>query len=138
MIIVKSIDRLGRNYDEMIEQWRIITKDKGVDIKVVDMALLDTTYGKGLLGTFIADLTLQVLSLTAELERDGIRLRQAEGIAAAKARGVVFGRAAIKAPKGIREDAVRWQAKALSLEDGAVKYNLSRSTVYRLFKQALE
>lgn len=137
LIIVKSIDRLGRNYDEIIEQWRIITKEKGVDIKVVDMALLDTTYGKDLLGTFIADLTLQILSLTAELERDSIRQRQAEGIAAAKARGIMFGRAAIEAPEGVLEDAKKWQAKAISLEDAAEKYQVSRSTAYRLFKQAL-
>ena len=92
LLYVKSIDRLGRNYTEIIEQWRIITREKNADIKIIDMPLLDTTYGKDLLGTFISDLVLSVLSYAAELERDHIRSRQAEGFAAAKARGVRFGR----------------------------------------------
>lgn len=91
LLIIKSIDRLGRNYDEVLEQWRVITKEKMVDIKVIDMPLLDTTYGKDLLGNFISDLVLAVLSYAAELERENIRQRQAEGIAAALARGVKFG-----------------------------------------------
>lgn len=137
VMIVKSIDRLGRNYADLMEQWRIITKDKGVDIKVVDMPLLDTTYGKDLLGTFIADLTLQIMSLTAELERGNIHQRQAEGIAAAKARGVVFGKKAMEVPEGILEDARAWQEKRLSLEEAAAKYNISRSKVYQFFRCSL-
>ena len=92
VLVVKSIDRLGRNYKEIMEQWRIITKEKMADIKVIDTPLLDTTYCKDLLGTFIADLVLSVMSYTAQMERDNIRQRQAEGIASAKSRGVDFGR----------------------------------------------
>lgn len=92
LLIIKSIDRLGRNYEEILEQWRIITKEKKVDIAVIDMPLLDTSSKDDLLGTFISDVVLQVLSFVAENERTNIRQRQAEGIAAAKARGVQFGR----------------------------------------------
>ena len=92
LLYIKSIDRLGRNYEEILQQWRIITKDKGVDIVVLDMPLLDTRRGKDLMGTFLSDIVLQVLSFVAENERTNIRQRQAEGIAAAKARGVRFGR----------------------------------------------
>lgn len=88
VLYVKSIDRLGRNYEEIIEQWRILTKDKGIDIVILDMPLLDTRKDKNLMGTFIADLVLQILSFVAETERANIKQRQAEGIAAAKARGV--------------------------------------------------
>ena len=92
LLYIKSIDRLGRNYNEIQEQWRILTKDKGVDIVVLDMPLLDTRRGKDLMGTFLSDIVLQVLSFVAENERMNIRQRQAEGIAAAKAKGVRFGR----------------------------------------------
>ena len=92
LLYIKSIDRLGRNYAEILEQWRILTKDKGIDIVVLDMPLLDTRRGKDLMGTFLSDIVLQVLSFVAENERTNIRQRQAEGIAAAKARGVRFGR----------------------------------------------
>lgn len=91
LLIIKSIDRLGRNYEDIIDQWRIIIKDHKADIKALDMPLLDTTYGKDLLGTFIAVLVLQIMSYTAQIERYKIRQRQAEGIAAAKAKGVRFG-----------------------------------------------
>ena len=92
LLYIKSIDRLGRNYTEILEQWRILTKEKGVDIVVIDMPLLDTRHGKDLIGTFLSDVVLQILSFVAENERTNIRQRQAEGIAAAKARGVRFGR----------------------------------------------
>ena len=92
LLMIQSIDRLGRNYVEVLEQWRVLTKEKGVDILVLDMPLLDTRRGKDLLGTFIADLVLQILSFVAEAERNHIRERQAQGIAAAKMRGVKFGR----------------------------------------------
>ena len=92
LLYIKSIDRLGRNYGEILEQWRILTKEKGIDIVVLDMPLLDTRRGKDLMGTFLSDIVLQVLSFVAENERNNIRQRQAEGIAAAKARGVRFGR----------------------------------------------
>jgi DNA invertase Pin-like site-specific DNA recombinase len=92
LLYVKSIDRLGRNYDEILEQWRVLTKEKGIDIVVLDMPLLDTRRGKDLLGTFLSDIVLQVLSFVAENERVNIKQRQMEGIAAAKAKGVKFGR----------------------------------------------
>lgn len=92
LLYILSIDRLGRNYEEIQNQWRILTKEKGIDICVIDMPLLDTRQGKDLLGTFIADIVLQILSFVAQNERENIRKRQAEGIAAAKARGVRFGR----------------------------------------------
>ena len=100
LIYVKSIDRLGRNYEEIQNQWRVLTKDKGVDICVIDMPLLDTRRGKDLVGTFLSDIVLQVLSFVAENERSNIRQRQAEGIAAAKARGVRFGRPPRPLPEG--------------------------------------
>ena len=92
LLYIKSIDRLGRNYEEILQQWRMLTKEKGIDIAVLDMPLLDTRRGKDLMGTFLSDIVLQVLSFVAENERHNIRQRQAEGIAAAKARGVKFGR----------------------------------------------
>ncbi|MDR1245994.1 MAG: recombinase family protein, partial [Clostridiales Family XIII bacterium] len=97
LIYIKSIDRLGRNYDEIQRQWRVLTKERGIDVAVIDMPLLDTRNGKDLMGTFIADLVLQILSFVAENERENIRKRQAEGIAAARVRGVRFGRP-IKTP----------------------------------------
>lgn len=102
LLYIKSIDRLGRNYGEIQDQWRILTKEKGVDIVVLDMPLLDTRNGKDLMGTFIADLVLQILSFVAQNERENIRRRQAEGIAAAKARGVPFGRPAVPIPEKFR------------------------------------
>ena len=98
LLYIKSIDRLGRNYGEILEQWQILTKKKDVDIVVLDMPLLDTRRGKDLMGTFLSDIVLQVLSFVAENERSNIRQRQAEGIAAAKARGVRFGRPEIETP----------------------------------------
>ena len=100
LLYIKSIDRLGRNYEEIQEQWRVLTKEKGADIVVLDMPLLDTRRGKDLMGTFLSDIVLQVLSFVAENERTNIRQRQAEGIAAAKARGVRFGRP----PKPLQEN----------------------------------
>ena len=103
LLCILSIDRLGRNYEEIQNQWRILTKEKGVDICVIDMPLLDTRQGKDLLGTFIADLVLQVLSFVAQNERENIRKRQAEGIAAAKKRGVKFGRPEKPLPETFEE-----------------------------------
>lgn len=103
MIILKSIDRLGRNYSEILEQWSLITKTKKVDIKVLDMPLLDTSYCKDIMGTFISDLVLQILSFQAEQERTYIKQRQAEGIAAAKTKGVKFGRPKKKLPDNFEE-----------------------------------
>lgn len=98
LLYIQSIDRLGRNYEEILEQWRVLTKEKGIDIVVLDMPLLDTRKGKNLMGTFISDLVLQILSFVAESERENIRSRQAQGIAAAKARGIKFGRPKRESP----------------------------------------
>lgn len=109
LLYIKSIDRLGRNYSEILEQWRILTKEKGVDIVVLDMPLLDTRRGKDLIGTFLSDIDLQVLSFVAENERTNIRQRQAEGIAAAKARGVRFGRPPKPLPENFHHLYQQWK-----------------------------
>lgn len=114
LLYVKSIDRLGRNYQEILEQWRFLTKERGVDIVVLDMPLLDTRRGRDLMGTFLSDIVLQVLSFVAENERTNIRARQAEGIAAAKARGVRFGRPPRPLPSGFARAAERCLAGELS------------------------
>lgn len=109
LLCIKSIDRLGRNYEEILRQWRVITKDRGVDIAVLDMPLLDTRRGKDLMGTFLSDIVLQVLSFAAENERVNIRQRQTEGIAAAKARGVRFGRPPRPLPDNFRSTYQKWR-----------------------------
>lgn len=109
LLYVKSIDRLGRNYTEILEQWRMLTKDKGIDIVVLDMPLLDTRRGKDLMGTFLSDIVLQVLSFVAENERTNIRQRQAEGIAAARAKGIRFGRAPKPLPSNFHAVYQRWK-----------------------------
>ena len=109
LLYVKSIDRLGRSYGDILDQWRILTKEKGVDIVVLDMPLLDTRWGKDLMGTFLSDIVLQILSFVAENERVNIRQRQAEGIAAAKARGVHLGRPATPLPPGFEEALSKWK-----------------------------
>ena len=110
LLYIKSIDRLGRNYEEILEQWRVLTKEKGIDIVVLDMPLLDTRRGKDLMGTFLSDIVLQVLSFVAENERTNIRQRQAEGIAAAKARGVRFGRPPSPLPENFHEVYQLWKS----------------------------
>ena len=119
LLYIKSIDRLGRNYGEILEQWRILTKEKGVDIVVLDMPLLDTRRGKDLMGTFLSDIVLQVLSFVAESERDSIRQRQAEGIAAAKARGVRFGRPPKPLPPNFHQVHRDWRGKKVTLQEAA-------------------
>ena len=109
LLYIKSIDRLGRNYEEILEQWRLLTKEKGVDIVVLDMPLLDTRRGKDLMGTFLSDIVLQVLSFVAENERTNIRQRQAEGIAAAKAKGIKFGRPPKPLPDNFHSCYQRWK-----------------------------
>lgn len=128
LIIIKSIDRLGRNYQEIIEQWRIITKIKKADILVIDMPILDTRRGKDLMGTFLSDIVLQVLSFVAENERDNIKQRQAEGIAAAKAKGVKFGRPPKTLPDNFYDTYNRWKNKELSLSDAANYCNMPVTT----------
>ena len=109
LLYIKSIDRLGRNYSEILEQWRILTKEKGIDIVVLDMPLLDTRRGKDLMGTFLSDIVLQILSFVAENERANIRQRQAEGIAVAKARGVKFGRPPGALPENFTDIYQQWK-----------------------------
>ena len=135
LLVVKSIDRLGRNYKDVMEQWRIITKEKGTDIIVIDMPLLDTTQAKDLLGTFIADLVLQLLSFVAENERSTIRQRQAEGIASAKARGVKFGRPARPNPKNLDKLCERWLEGGITLQQLADEAGMPPSTLYRKMRK---
>lgn len=132
VLIVKSIDRLGRNYREIQEEWRIITQKKNADIIVLDMPLLDTTRSKDLLGTFIADLVLQLLSFVSENERMNIRQRQAEGIAAAKKRGVKFGRPPISVPDNFDEIYIMWKDKKITAKEAAERCGFSRDTFYRM------
>lgn len=119
LLVIKSIDRLGRNYKEIQDEWRKITQTKRADIIVLDMPLLDTTKSKDLLGTFIADLVLQLLSFVAENERANILQRQAEGIAAAKKRGVKFGRPEKVLPNNYAENYILWKNKKISAKEGA-------------------
>lgn len=128
VLYVKSIDRLGRNYEEIIEQWRILTKDKGIDIVVLDMPILDTRKDKNLMGTFIADLVLQILSFAAETERANIKQRQAEGITAAKARGVKFGRPKKEMPDNFGELATMWFNGQITGSEAARKCGVALST----------
>ena len=127
-LVIKSIDRLGRNYDEIIEQWRVITKERKANIVVLDMPLLDTRQGRDLTGTLIADLVLQLLSYVAQTERDFIRQRQAEGIAAAKARGIKFGRKAMSRPDDYPAVKNAWMAQKLSARGAARALNVAPKT----------
>lgn len=139
LIYIKSIDRLGRNYGEILEQWRVLTKEKGIDIMVLDMPLLDTRRGKDLMGTFLSDIVLQVLSFVAENERANIRQRQAEGIAAAKARGVRFGRPPKPLPDNYHSAYQRWKAGTITGTAAAKECGMALATFrYRaeLYKQA--
>ena len=126
-----SIDRLGRNYEEVQEQWRLLTKEKGIDICVLDMPLLDTRRDKDLMGTFIADLVLQILSFMAQNERENIKKRQAQGIAAAKARGVQFGRPGLPEPADFAELVETWDSRLITIDQITARYGLSESTFYR-------
>ena len=134
LLYVKSIDRLGRNYGEILEQWRLLTKEKGVDIVVLDMPLLDTRSGKDLMGTFIADLVLQILSFVAQNERENIRQRQAEGIAAAKARGVPFGRPALPLPENFEQVVSSWRNKEIDFASALQQTGMRPATFYRRLK----
>jgi DNA invertase Pin-like site-specific DNA recombinase len=128
LLCVTSIDRLGRNYEEILEQWRILTKKRQVDILVLDMPLLDTRRDKDLLGTFIADLVLQVLSFVAQNERENIRTRQREGIIAAKLRGGRFGREPKPLPSGFAEACRLWRKGEISASEAARRCGMARST----------
>lgn len=130
LLYIKSIDRLGRNYEEILQQWRMLTKEKGVDIVVLDMPLLDTRRGKDLMGTFLSDIVLQVLSFVAENERTNIRQRQAEGIAAAKAKGVKFGRPPLPFPENFYEIHKAWREKKITLKEAAEACKMPVGTFY--------
>lgn len=134
-LIIKSIDRLGRNYDEILEQWRILTKEKQIAIVVLDMPLLDTGQAKDLTGTLIADIVLQLLSYVAQTERELIRRRQAEGIAAAKARGVKFGRKAMAVPTAFEDCKNRWLQGQITSRQAAKMLQVSQSTFIRWAKR---
>lgn len=131
LLVIKSLDRLGRNYTEIQEEWRKLTKKKGADIVVLDMPLLDTTKSKDLLGTFISDIVLQLLSFVAENERENILKRQAEGIAAAKKRGVRFGRPAMVIPHNYTENYKLWKDKKITAQEGAENCNMPLWAFYQ-------
>ena len=131
LLYILSIDRLGRNYEDIQKQWRILTKDVGIDICVIDMPLLDTRNGKDLMGTFIADLVLQILSFVAQSERENIKKRQAQGIAAAKAKGVKFGRPESPLPENFGKIIKDWDHGKISTADALKLCDMSTSTFYR-------
>ena len=131
LLYILSIDRLGRNYEEIQRQWRILTKDMGVNICVIDMPLLDTRRGQDLMGSFISDLVLQILSFVAQNERENIRKRQAEGIAAAKARGTQFGRPVVSVPQDFPQIIEAWERKQLPFSEVLKRCGMSESTFYR-------
>lgn len=135
LLYVLSIDRLGRNYEEIQNQWRVITKEIGADICVLDMPLLDTRQGKDLMGTFIADLVLQILSFVAQSERENIKKRQEQGIAAAKAKGVRFGRPEIPLPDNFGKLVKDWEKKRTSFEETLRLCNMSEATFYRKLRE---
>lgn len=134
-LVVKSIDRLGRNYEEILEQWRIITKEKQAAIVVLDMPLLDTRQNRDLTGTLIADIVLQLLSYVAQTEREFIRQRQAEGIAAAKRNGVKFGRKPMERPNGLESLKEQWLHGELSARAAAKQLGVTHSTFLRWVKE---
>ena len=130
-LVIKSIDRLGRNYEEILEQWRIITKEKCAAIVVLDMPLLDTRRNRDLTGTLIADIVLQLLSYVAQTEREFIHQRQAEGIEAAKARGVRFGRPPLETPEHFEKTVHLWEKKKINIQEALERSGMSESTFYR-------
>ena len=138
VLVVMSIDRLGRNYDMILEQWRIITKDKNCDVVVLDMPLLDTRQRKDLMGTFIADLVLQLLSYCSSQELSNIKQRQAAGIAAAKARGVKFGRKPMTRPSNYEQIRRQYENGNISATIASYRLEVSRSTFAKWIKQDLE
>ena len=138
LLYIKSIDRLGRDYEEILKQWRILTKETGIDIVVLDMPLLDTRRGKDLMGTFLSDIVLQVLSFVAENERTNIRQRQAEGIAAAKARGIRLGRPPKPLPKSFFLAVERWKKGELSGKQAAEACSMPVSSFYYRAKKQME
>lgn len=135
LLYILSIDRLGRNYEEIQEQWRVLTKEKGIDISVIDMPLLDTRQGKDLMGAFIADLVLQILSFVAQTECENIKKRQAEGIAAAREKGVKFGRPEIAVPADFGQIVGKWEKRQLSFQEVLKRCGMSEATFYRRLRE---
>ncbi|MCL1819452.1 MAG: recombinase family protein [Oscillospiraceae bacterium] len=135
LLYIKSIDRLGRNYADIQNQWRILTKERGVDIAVIDMPLLDTQNGRDLMGTFLADVVLQLLAFVAQNERETIRKRQTEGIAAARARGVRFGRPVKKPPENFGRLVKQWERGKLPLSELLAQTGLKEATFYRRLRE---
>lgn len=135
LLVIQSIDRLGRDYEEIQNQWRLLTKEKGVQIFVIDMPLLDTRKENDLLGSFVSDMVLQILSFVAESERTSIKKRQREGIQAAKARGVRFGRPLTPIPDNFDELVSRWQTRAISMPELLAELGVSKSTYYRMLSR---
>lgn len=135
LLYILSIDRLGRNYEEIQNQWRILTKEIGIDICVIDMPLLDTRTCKDLMGTFIADLVLQILSFVAQSERENIRKRQEQGIAAAKARGVHMGRPVKEVPDDFNRIVKDWEHKNITLQEALKECHMSEATFYRRLRE---
>ena len=135
LLCILSIDRLGRNYEEIQRQWRLLTKELGVDICVLDMPLLDTRSGKDLMGTFIADLVLQILSFVAQNERESIRTSQAQGIAAARARGVHLGRPVMAAPENFGKIVRAWEERTITFQEALGRSGLRQSTFYRRLRE---
>lgn len=135
LLYILSIDRLGRNYEEIQSQWRYLTREKEVDISVIDMPLLDTRNGKDLMGTFLADIVLQVLSFVAQNERENIRKRQAQGIAAAKANGMKFGRPMIQVPDNFPQIVDRWEKGQIKVAEAAKLCGMCESTFYNRLRE---
>ena len=135
LLYIKSIDRLGRNYEEIQNQWRVLTKERGIDIAVIDMPLLDTRNGKDLVGTFLADIVLQILSFVAQNERETIRKRQAEGIKAARARGVHMGRPIKRCPENFGEVVKLWERGKIPFSEALLKTGLKKATFYNRLRE---
>ena len=135
LLYILSIDRLGRNYEEIQSQWRYLTREKEVDIAVIDMPLLDTRRGKDLMGTFLADIVLQILSFVAQNERENIRKRQAQGIAAAKANGMKFGRPTLDMPKDFNLIVEKWENGLIRISEAAERCGMSEATFYRRLRE---
>ena len=135
LLYLLSIDRLGRNYEEIQEQWRVLTQEKGIDVSVIDMPLLDTRQGKDLMGTFIADLVLQILSFVAQTECENIKKRQAEGIAAAREKGVKFGRPEIAVPADFGQIVGKWEKRQLPFQEVLKRCGMSEATFYRRLRE---
>jgi DNA invertase Pin-like site-specific DNA recombinase len=137
LLVVQSLDRFGRRYDDIIDEWRYLVKTVGVDVKVLDMPLLDTRQGEGLIGRFVGDIVLQILSFVAETERMKIKERQAQGIKCAKERGVKFGRRPIALPENIDELIERYRDGEITVREAAEAANIGRATFWRAAKRRM-